>query len=143
MSDWLTGILTGIGGLGFGGIGVALLNRDKTEAEVDEHEAAARLSDAQAESMAVTAIKEALQEVRTNSAEKDKRMTAMDEQMSIMRSDIKRLEREGHRRDVALAAHGQWDLLVVAEVRLMKPNFPEPPPLLQFDPEFNDEEEKG
>lgn len=53
---------------------------------------------------------------------------------------IERLQRQSRRRDkrdaelrAMLAAHGQWDLLVLAEVRRSYVDFPEPPPLHRLD----------
>ena len=53
-------------------------------------------------------------------------------------------EREQQRDDemqeirVLLAAHGQWDLQVLAEVRRSNPDFPDPPPLHRLDPGATD-----
>ncbi len=140
--DWWEAALTGIVGLGGGGTIVAYMNRDKTIAEANSGEANARLADAQAESLAVTAVRDALREVRQNSSDKDKELLQMRQELADMRKDIKGLEDQGHRVQVALAAHGQWDILVVAQVRQINPDFPEPPPLYKFDEDFQDPKKK-
>lgn len=50
------------------------------------------------------------------------------------RSALRSAEGKLARLTVSMAAHGQWDLLVLAEVRKVTPDFPEPPPLALLDP---------
>lgn len=45
------------------------------------------------------------------------------------RERANRAEDRVDRLAASLAAHAQWDLLVLAEVRKVTPDFPEPPPL--------------
>ncbi len=57
------------------------------------------------------------------------------EERGARRAAEKRADRAEEKVDkiaVSLAAHGQWDLLVLAEVRKATPDFPDPPSL-EFD----------
>lgn len=115
-----------------------LLNRPgragtKVDAETMSELAEAKFTLAQADSEAVKAIKEALQEVRALSSAKDLQIVGLQSEMGILRGDVKNLQQQGHRVQVALAAHGQWDLIMLAELRQHRPDFPEPPPLGDFD----------
>jgi len=74
--------------------------------------------------------KETLRDIRA-------RLDAVEESNADLLADNADLRIELQETRVLLAAHGQWDLLVVAEVRIARPDFPDPPPLTRLDPEFH------
>lgn len=58
------------------------------------------------------------------------------EERAARRHAVERADRAEEKVDrlaASLAAHGQWDLLVLAEVRKSSPDFPSPPPVVIAD----------
>lgn len=78
-------------------------------------------------------------QVKTATEQVDQALTGIE----LLLPTIHRLQAEAIRREAAdremrilLAAHGQWDILMLAEVRKINPDFPDPPPLVRLDPEL-------
>lgn len=130
-----------------------------TNAQGELAEAQAKKENAQAESIIITTMKDLLAQIRELDKDKDQqinvlrielttqgqrhedKMTQLVEthasDVETLRTRIEHLIRSDHETRVLLAAHGQWDLIVVAEIRRIHSDFPDPPPLLKVDPDHD------
>lgn len=140
--------------LGGGGVVTMWFRRRLTAAEAGKANAEGKLAGAQAahedantESVTVHTVREALAEIRESNAEKKEQIAELKSEQGRMReqhaedmrafgAEVAQLRVMVHSAQVSLAAHGQWDMLIHAEVRKSSPDFPEPPPLAQL--ELND-----
>ncbi len=114
-SPWWESATTHLATLVTGGVGVAWFTRRKTSAETIK-------ITAEAESVSVATMIVVLEQVRRQVA--DLEATVNEQQAQI--DELRATERDMR---ANLAAHGQWDLLVLAEVRKTNPDFPDPPTL--------------
>ena len=152
--EWLDPLITALVGVAGGGGFVAYVNRDKTRKEGELAGANARVAEMEAESLAVKTVKEALIEVKELSTAKDsqiheiraemreqatshdvsisKQAAAHAEALRGMEQRMAKIQESQIKIASALAAHGQWDLYALAQLRRLDPDFPEPPPLVLF-----------
>lgn len=148
---WLAPLASALAGMAGGGGIVSWMQRGKTAADAELSLAEADHKHAEAESVTVTTIQNALVTVERLSKAKDEQITQVRtelatqgkdhteqllvmqtkhaEEMRTMHLSITALVEQQQILGKALAAHGQWDLYVLAHVRLTMPEFPDPPPL--------------
>jgi septal ring factor EnvC (AmiA/AmiB activator) len=75
-------------------------------------------------------LRTSLNDVRTELAEERTARRESDRRAMAAEERAERAEQRIDRIAATLAAHGQWDLLVLAEVRRSNEDFPDPPPLV-------------
>lgn len=148
---WLAPLISALGGMAGGGGIVSWMQRGKTAADAELSMADADKKHAEAESLTVQTIQNALVTVERLSAAKDEQLAQVrsemqqqnlthteqmlaqankhGEEMRGLRLQIQTLVEQQGLIAQALSAHGQWDLYVLAHVRQTMPEFPDPPPL--------------
>lgn len=83
-------------------------------------------------------VEKVAERVQTNTSTATAAKSGLDSLLPLvaeLQQKVEDAERDRQETRVLLAAHGQWDLQVLAEVRALKPNFPAPPPLIRLDPD--------
>lgn len=120
------------------GPGLAYLAAWGTTRQSDR--ASERTKKAQDDATAVDRDRLGLDALETSLSEQEKRITRLRTDLDSEQKKRESAERRAVRAEekidrvaVSLAAHGQWDLLVLAEVRKTTADFPEPPPLTLTD----------
>lgn len=132
----VVGLLIGSGGI-IAWVRLHRIDEPASEAQIAKVRADTRASEAQI-------LLEALQALREQMTWASGRMTNLSEQVTAQEGHIVQLRRanadvqdelravQATAREVRtlLADHSRWDQLVLAEVRKMNPDFPDPPPLI-------------
>lgn len=118
-----------------GAIVIEILRRRLSAAKATLDERTAEKVAADTEHTMVDTVKEVLAEVRVELVNKSTELQRVHAVVGDQERRVRAVEHSQQEIRVALAAHGQWDLHVLAQVRKVEPDFPDPPPLLKFDPE--------
>lgn len=109
---------------------------NKTDAEADVASMTAMKIGAEHDSVVLANAKLLIAEARAVQAEKD---AIKDERITQLNSRVGRMEERFSRMRAALATHGVWDAAALIDLRQIKPEYPEPPPVPR-EPASDDDE---